>query len=212
MEQMHPACEVRPSDAAAVLRPRANPDGSVTIDASPVVCRVPERATHRTPNLYVVFEGRLTISSLDSGELGTVSYSTNFGYFLIRGDGIVHALGGHYDYAEDPAHPRAHMQLASQVRLHDTARLQFPSISDTPLDEDTMSRVLHRVRTPTAQMDFLSFMLQVAADHLVGDPSQPVAAQLFSALRQSCAPVKGFNVIAPLSACDCQRAAHWYPA
>jgi hypothetical protein len=207
MEDMHNACEIRPSAATAVLRSEANADGTATIRCLPVVCRVPERANHHTANLYVVLEGWIMVR-LGGDGLATVNYSTNFGYFLMKDDRIRHALGGHHDYAVDPAHPRAHMQLASQARLHENARQNFPSIDSMPLDDDVMTRVLHRVRTPTAQMDFLSFMLQIAADHLVGDPT---AEQQFRALCESCVPVKGYNISAPLSPCDCHRAAHWYP-
>jgi hypothetical protein len=213
MEEMHPACEVRPSDPTSVLRPAANADGTVTMHASPVVCRLPERAQHRTPNLYVVFEGSIRIGSAGgSADLVTHEYATNFGYFVFRHDRLLHALGGHYDYdADKPAHPRAHMQLSSQLALRNSAGDHFPSIADTPVDDDLMTRVLHRVRTPTAQMDFLSFMLQIAADHLAGDQSLPAAEPKFRALCQSCAPLKGFNAAVPLSPCGCQRGTHWYP-
>jgi hypothetical protein len=213
MKDMHPACEVRPSEPTTILRPEPHPDGTVTIRATPVVCRVPERATHQNADLYVVFEGWVRIGAPATGpDLTTVAYSTNFGYFLVRHDRITHALGGHYDYAEDPAHPRAHMQLASQLELQTSARDEFPSIATTPLADDVMARVLHRVRTPTAQMDFLSFMLQIAADHLVGDKSQPAAEPRLRALCRTCSPLNGFNLTAPLAPCNCHRAAHWYPS
>src|SRR4051812_45035721 len=79
MKEMHPRFEVRPSEATSVLQPEAHAGGTVTIHASPVVCRVPERATHRAANLYIVFEGRVTIASSGGDDLRTVNYSTNFG-------------------------------------------------------------------------------------------------------------------------------------
>lgn len=207
MEDMHSACQVRPSDPAAVLRCEGQSDGSAKIFCQPVVCRVPERATQHSANLYVVLEGWVQVG-LIANELVTLDYSTNFGYFLIQqGDRIMHALGGHYDYATDAAHPRAHMQLASQAGLHASARELFKSIDEIPLEADLMLHVLHRVRTPTAQMDFLSFMLQIAADHLVGDSA---SEEVFVGLC-ACAPLRGFATSAPLSDCHCQRAAHWYP-
>lgn len=213
MQEMHGACQIRPADASAVILPADDGEGHVVIQCRPVVCSVPERASHANASLFVVFEGRIVIGAdVVSGELATISYATNFAYFVHRSDMVSHVLGGHYDYVVGhSAHPRAHLQLASKAELHDSAIERFPSIRDVPLDNELMPRIFSRARTPTAQMDFLSFMVQICADHLVDEKSPPAVTDAFAAVTSSCSPFKGYNTAEPLGNCDCQRAPHWYP-
>jgi len=75
---------------------------------------------------------------------------------------------------------------------------------------DLMKDVLNRVRPPSAQMDFLSFMLQVCADHLVDEKSSAQVVSMFKVLASSCSPVLGYHA-SMSDVCGCHRAAHWYP-
>jgi hypothetical protein len=146
------------------------------------------------------------------GHLLTDDYQTNFGYFVVADDGATHALGGHYDFSPGQfAHPRAHLQLRSQAGLYSEAQSSFRSITDVPLVHDVMTRVLNRVRPPSAQMDFLSFMLQICADHLVDEESPPLAVTMFNSLAASCSPLLGYHA-STTTGCGCHRAPHWYPA
>lgn len=140
----------------------------------------------------------------------TTSYATNFGYFRAGHSSVTHALGGYYDFTlASIAHPRAHMQLRSQASLWEHAVARFRSVATLTIDSDPMVHVLHRVRTPSAQMDFLSFMVQVAADHLVDDRSGQEAKDAFAELIASCSPLRGYAAGIAHS-CTCHRSAHWY--
>ncbi len=210
MHRMHTDCQVKPNDGNVIQSVGA--DGDLTLQCSPVVCRVPERASHGNATLYVVFTGSITLNPerVDK-QLMTSAYGTNFAYFSVDGDTAAHVMGGHYDFSSaQVAHPRAHLQLRSQVNLYEHAQSQFRSIADVPLAADTMKQVLTRVRPPSAQVDFLSFLLQVCADHLVDEKSAPRVVSMFATLASSCAPVLGYHA-ASTGGCGCHRAPHWYP-
>ncbi len=212
MQSMHAACDVKPTDGAAVIQPVAGTDDGVTIECKPVVCRLPERASHGPASLYVVFTGWIRFQNVTGRDLLTASFATDFAYFVIRDGVAVHALGGHYDFAANhAAHPRAHMQLRSQAQMFSHATARFPSIVTVPIAQDPMRQVLSRVRPPTAQMDFLSFMLQLSADHLVDEKSSERVRTMFEALSASCGPLKGYQHPLPPDVCGCHRASHWYP-
>jgi len=122
-------------------------------------------------------------------------------------------LGGHYDFAADEAaHPYAHIQLRSHADLFAHAQEKFSDIRALKLDHDFMLRVFNRARVPTAQMDFLSFMLQICADHLVDNKSPATVKEKFAQLAAYCAPLLGYNGAAAGEGCDCRRSPHWYPA
>lgn len=208
MQLMHGACQIKPNDVNVISISSNGPDVSVT--CAPVVCLVPERASHDRADLYVVFTGSITFNGIIEGALTTVNYGTNFGYFAVGDSSASHVLGGHYDFSPDePAHPRAHLQLRSQASLYAHAQENFRSISGIGLHGDLMKDILSRVRPPSAQMDFLSFMLQVAADHLVDEKSAARTIATFESLSMSCQPVLGYH--AGIAQCGCHRAPHWYP-
>ena len=214
MQSMHPDCQVRPSDRASVIQHSAGMNHGVSVECRPVACRVPERASHANAPLYIAFTGRITFApeTVDR-TLVTASYSTKFAYFLVRGASAVHALGGHYDFASNTvAHPRAHMQFQSQADMYSIATDLFPSIAKVPLEFNVMERILNRVRPPSAQMDFLSFMLQICADHLVDENSTESIRASFEQLAASCSPLMGYHINLPEGLCRCHRAPHWYPS
>lgn len=213
MQQMHPACQVKPSDAINVIQSASIRSDNVILKCNPVTCLVPDRARHDNARLYIVFTGHLTLASEQvDRHLLTDDYQTNFGYFVVGDGGATHALGGHYDFSPRQfAHPRAHMQLRSQVGLYHEAQSSFRSLTDVPLVHDVMTGVLNRVRPPSAQMDFLSFMLQICADHLVDEKSPPRAVSMFNGLAASCSPLLGYHA-SMTTGCGCHRAPHWYSA
>lgn len=208
MQRMHTACQVKPADPNIIQSVGGGAD--LTLECRPVVCRVPQRANHDTADLYVVFTGSVTFENdqLD-GQLVTKGYGTNFAYFAVD-DVASHVMGGHYDFSETQiAHPRAHLQLRSQVDLYSHAQSQFRSIAGVPLTVDAMERVFTRARPPSAQMDFLSFLLQVCADHLVDEKSPEHVVAIFDGLASSCASLLGYRAAAR-AACECHRSPHWY--
>jgi hypothetical protein len=211
MQLMHGDCQIKPNDGN-VIQFAGRGDDDVTLKCDPVVCRVPERASHGSASLYVVFAGSITFSGeLLDNQLITKLYSTNFAYFDVDASLASHVLGGHYDFSPtEVAHPRAHLQLRSQAYMYTYVQQHYHSIADIPLVSDLMEDVLDRVRPPTAQMDFLSFMLQVTADHLVDEKSSAQVISVFNVLTSSCAPVFGYHVNMA-EGCGCHRAAHWYP-
>jgi len=213
LEEMHQACAVRPQDAASAIQVTSESSGEVLVRCSPVVCYVPDRAKSKGSRaLYIAFDGRLVVDEgPERDQLRTVSYGTNFAYFVVRDNVASHALGGHYDFTPTHvAHPRAHIQLKSMMGLFEAVREQFHAARSLEPRDLIMRDVLHRVRIPTSQMDFLSFMLQIAADHLVYEKSDPTILQKFDDLAGTCAPLLGFNA-PPADPCDCQRVTHWYP-
>jgi hypothetical protein len=212
MQQMHPAFQVNPSDASSAIPSGSLHSDSVVLECNPVTCLVPERASHDIARLYIVFTGSLTLASeLLDGHLLTDDYMTNFGYFAVSENGATHVLGGHYDFSPIQfAHPRAHMQLRSQVELYPAAQSSFHSLTNVPLEHDLMTGILNRVRPPSAQMDFLSFMLQICADHLVDEKSSASVVSMFDGLVASCSPLLGYHA-STNTGCGCHRAPHWYP-
>jgi hypothetical protein len=212
MVLMHPACQVKPDIGAIVLQVDESASGpGVKVDCAPVVCMVPERATSADAELFVVFEGFVVLDLADAGRtLVTKHYSTNFAYFRYENGEAYQALGGHFDFTPNHvAHPRAHMQLSSNIEMFEKAKGQFRLLEEIDAKDPVMAQVLHRVRTPTAQMDVFSFMVQVAADHLVNESSNVDAVQAFESLVASCAPLQGFHQPGDAS-CECQRITHWY--
>lgn len=209
MQLMHSNCQIKPNNVNVISVDSSGAD--VSLSCAPVACRVPERASHGSADLYIVFTGSITFNRAIEHELATINYATNFAYFTVRDASAAHVLGGHYDFSPDQAaHPRAHLQLRSQAELYAHAQSSFQSIAGIPLEADPMKEVLNRARPPTAQMDFLSFMLQVCADHLVDEKSAPRVVSKFEALSLSCSPILGYHA-AITGVCGCHRAAHWYP-
>lgn len=211
MQQMHSDCQVKPSDGN-VIQSIGGEGEDITLECRPVACRVPERANRGSADLFIVFTGWITFTAerVDKS-LVTANYATNFAYFRVGADSASHVLGGHYDFSPaQAAHPRAHLQLRSQADLYAHAQSNFHSIADVPLTTDVMKDVLNRVRPPSAQVDFLSFLLQVCADHLIDQSSPAQVVSIFEALASSCSPVLGYHA-SITDDCGCHRAPHWYP-
>lgn len=212
MSAMHDAVQIRPADEE-VIRLVDAADGIANFECDPVVCCVPERASAPRADLYVVFSGKLALyTDAAVGEAVTARYATNFAYFKLSQTGAIHPFGGHYDCADDDiGHPRAHLQLRSQVQMWANAEASFPSLMGIQIELDPMSHVLNRVRAPSAQMDFLSFMTQVAADHLVDGKSSHSTRGRFLKLTETCVPFLGHEAPAGHGSWVCRRAGHWYP-
>lgn len=212
MSELHGAVQIRPSNAEEVIQSTGNTATEAHFECRPVVCLLPERASSPTANVYVVYRGLLSLETDPThGVATTASYSTDFAYFQTSDEGVTHALGGHYDFGDgDIAHPRAHLQLKSQADMWTDAGHRFPSVEGLQIGTDPMLQILNRVRAPSAQMDFLSFMIQLAADHLVDGKSLHATRTRFRTLTSSCKPFAGYNVHPAHDSGDCHRGCHWY--
>jgi hypothetical protein len=212
MDAMHPACQIRPTDENVIqVAQTPGPPGTVLLECRPVVCNVPERASHSGADMYVALTGTMGLALSDSGSLVTTSFATNFAYFDVTEAAIVHRLGGHYDHAPSHlGHPWAHLQLTSQVGYFEHVVARFPSLSDLPEPVDAMAQVLGHVRAPSAQVDFLSFLLQICADHLLDAKSGATTQEQFRSLIGSCEPLAGMQQPPGNTACPCLRTVHWY--
>lgn len=73
-----------------------------------------------------------------------------------------------------------------------------------------MRHVLGQVRTPSAQVDFLGFLLQIGADHLIDANSADATKASFRSLMGTCAPVRGIGRPNDGGLCDCAHAVHLY--
>jgi len=212
MSSMHTQFQIRPTDEASFIKHQSSGSpGTVTLECAPVVCRVPERASHSNADLYVVFTGRLEVGLAADGSSTTKAFATNFAYFDVGAARVIHRLGGHYDFSADHlGHPTTHMQLRSQVHYFQHVIDQFPSVDGTLEVLDGMSDVLGHVRTPSAQVDFLGFLLQICADHLLDAHSDEATKNSFRSLMGSCAPVSGIGRPNDGGTCDCAHAVHLY--
>jgi hypothetical protein len=213
MTELHSAFQIRPIDPNRVILPMETEAATVGFECTPVVCRIPERAGTSSANVYVVFRGLLRLrSGAGTSDPITDSYSTDFAYFKATSDGIKHVLGGHFDFEKgDITHPRAHLQLSSQADMWQYVSQSFPSQSGVEISRDPMIEILNRVRVPSAQMDFLSFMVQVAADHLVDGKSPHSTRARFRSLTTACTPFVGYEVKSGHDSWECHRGPHWYP-
>ena len=199
--------QVRPEDPINHILADKGQDGAIVLTFKPIVCLVPERAKKTAAKLYVVVKGTLMLVESEEGELRTSSFATKVAYFEVRNGSMYHCFGGHYDF--DPtliAHPIAHLQICSQFEFQDQIREHF-RVEDDLVQEDLPSWLHSRVRVPCAQMDVLSTLLQICADHLVNEKSSEEDKGIFNQLLGTCAPFKGYG--GPTE-CSCHRAVHWY--
>lgn len=211
--QMYSTTEIRPDDATIVFRPEPSSTGEPQVSAGPVVFRVPERASKRDANLYIVVKGWISFAPiLEPPSLTTQRFGTNVGYFRAKPDRLDHVYGVHYDMEEEqPCHPVFHAQISSQASLASVVRENFT----VPSDEcDIAAGLLKNVRTPTAQMDVFSLITQIGADHLVYEGSSAEVRDAFIRLRTACDFFVGaagrLVYLHEDSAAHCYRSTHWY--
>lgn len=77
---------------------------------------------------------------------------------------------------------------------------------------DHVKDVLRTAHLPSGQMDFFTFLVQIAADHLISHDSGKEDRAAFDALRQQTTAFKGVGSLLPkLTQAACTRGIHWYP-
>jgi len=169
--------------------------------------------------MYVAVKGWIRLEENDNHErpLRTTDFGTNVGYFLLRDNRLDHVYGVHYDMDErGHGHPVFHAQLGSMTKLLTEVQRQFRLGA---LVCDRVKPLLRNVRTPTAQMDFLSVVTQLCADHLMSasqsTEKRDQTTSAFSRVRSASDFLLGAaHRLAYLNggtAPECYRSAHWYP-
>ncbi len=214
VEQMYPSSEIRPGDSRDVFSPDGS-SGEPKFNAGPVVFRVPERASSREVNLFIVVSGWIVFARPDTTDprRTTLRFGTQVGYFRAKGDQLTHVYGAHYDMDEElPGHPVFHAQMCSQLSLGSAISQQFHMPFEG--EDDRAAGLLRNVRTPTAQMDVFSVVTQIGADHLVSEASGPEVQAAFKKLRGACDFFVGAGGrLAYMNnppAARCYRSTHWY--
>jgi len=217
LSRMHAATEVKPHDGYAIFKEEPHqPDGVIAFGLAPVVFRLPERANHVHPSLFVVVQGRLCFDrvSYEAGELlRTLGFSTQAGYFRLNNN-LKHVYGAHFDFSRnDLGHPVFHAQMKSFKELARHA-IEFYSLENTEPD-DCIAGILKSVRLPCAQMDMFSLFLQIFADHLLYQGSGEEEKIAFGELLKKSCFLQGagfqFERLGTPQARECYRALHWYP-
>lgn len=215
MQRMAASSDIRPADATGVFRPVDHPSGHPKFDVGPLVFSIPERASGRAANLYIVAKGWIIFAPPreDDDRQTTLEFGTEVGYFRLSGDQLTHVYGAHYDMDEQlTGHPVFHGQMSSQAELANAIETEFHLPFDP--ENDQIAGLLRNVRTPTAQMDIFSVITQISADHLVSEASGDEVKEAFSLLRKSCDFFVGaagrLNYLNCEQAARCYRATHWY--
>ena len=219
MQQINQSSRVRPHAAQEVFSVDEDNQGgaeeTVKVDCGPVVFKLCERA-NQLPDLYVVVAGWIRMEESDDRHvpLRTRNFATRVGYFRFRSQRRVHVYGVHYDMDEGGrGHPVFHAQLRPMTDF--AAEIEQHFRLGAPMDNPVQA-LLRTVRTPTAQMDFLSVLTQLCADHLMDQHSGalPPVAHAFSRVRSADSFLRGAAHQLPYlnrgEATQCYRSTHWY--
>ncbi|HEL4105873.1 TPA: hypothetical protein UM350_000481 [Stenotrophomonas maltophilia] len=190
--------------------------GTIPFKIKPIVFDVPERAKYRNERIFIVAKGRISVCAADTKTIRTKDFSTEVAYFRRQDDAdknvmkLDHVFGAHFDYA--PSH-KGHPIFHAQMNDLDALKSAVAEAHRVPTDDGSnyMSCILRNVRLPTAQMDILSLMLQLAADHLIYEKSQPDQMKALKDLAAQIRMLKSAaDLVQPLTAEQCTRAVHWY--
>lgn len=218
MKQINQSSRVRPSSPDQVIRiaegPELPADNTAEVLCGPVVFNVCERADGK-PHMYVVVAGRIQIegSGESSSPLRTIGFGTRVGYFRLKAELLEHVYGAHYDMeGSRDDHPVFHSQLGAMRECFvDQIRCQFRLDAEV---RDLACGLLRNVRTPTAQMDFMSVITQLFADHLLGGESSSSQLEAFGRATSACHFLLGaahrLESLNSERASNCYRSSHWY--
>jgi hypothetical protein len=214
---------VRPSDPRAVIRVADGVSQDVIgVAVDPVVLSVPERASP-SKRLYVHIMGWFEFSRACWDErkiLETVRVSAEAAYFRSHKKRLTLVHGAHYDHTPSHlGHPVFHMQLrGSLFEYGGFIQQQFGIEGEI---SDGIRETLRNVRSPSAQVDIFSLLLQVGADQLLHQSSGREERRAFNRLRSMAelcgplcrdgAPEQGVPSSRPDTSFRCYRARHWYP-
>lgn len=205
---------VRPTGSEIFKVTTNEDDQEIKLSANPIVFKVSERPGNPVPNLYIVVEGWITFAD-QAGQIAsfqTTDFGTKVAYFRHKNNRFNHIFGVHYDMDKrDYRHPVFHAQLNSFTSYINHVEDLFPQ--ECQLD-DSMGGVLRSVRIPTAQMDVFSVLIQICADHLIGQQPAPATTTAFESMRSAASFFIGagsmINYLSNPPAASCFRSYHWY--
>ena len=217
IKEINQSSEVRPTALLEVFRvdeaDEHGTDDTVKVDCGPLVLYLCERA-NRPPSMYVAVDGwiRMERSAEDGTSLRTVGFGTRVGYFRQKAQRLQHVYGVHYDMDENGGgHPVFHAQLRPMRGFANEIQNQFRFEAQV---DDPVRALLRNVRTPTAQMDFMSVLTQLCADHLLDRDQTDDHSLAFSCVRSACTFLLGAAHRLPYlsdgGASRCYRSSHWY--
>ncbi|MCY4560059.1 MAG: hypothetical protein OXF79_27605 [Chloroflexi bacterium] len=215
VKQICQSSDVRPQMPAQVFTLDTNAaDDYVKLSVGPVVFHVNERPSRPGPNLFIVVTGWMSFEGPNFKTLPfhTRDFGTEVAYFRVKQDRLEHIFAAHYDMDDsDYRHPVFHAQLASHMDSSEHVRSFFSQDREVT---NNMNKVLRTVRIPTAQMDVFSVLIQVCADHLIGQQPAPSTTSAFEDLKTASSFFVGagnrFEYLHTAPAPNCYRASHWY--
>ena len=118
---------------------------------------------------HIVIYGRFSCRTGAEGEIELLSYGTQIGYFMPKKCSepriVIPIDGYHFDMEQitQRAHPVFHVQRNEKVLCEKLGSV------DLTLDGDPPDRALRHIRFPTPQIDLVSALIMVIADHIVCD-------------------------------------------
>lgn len=182
---------IRKLDAAAivqlpttwVLDETKSINDCVVVKPSEPICLtgISQKGNAKSKKISVFLDGYITLRSRNERKVRMSSYGTKLLYCVPHQSVDLSRLkvsgGFHFDFDIDtqPAHPVFHMQHDNSVlcdKIDDLKHVQ----SLEPLEGETRF-----FRIPTAQMDVLSTLIMIIADHFV-DKAQDIQCKEFSKL------------------------------
>ena len=213
--QISQSADVLPRTAGEIFAlDQTAPANVIKFLIAPTVFHISERASRAGPNLFVVVSGWLSFEGPDFRQhpLRTSDFGTQVAYFRTSSNSLDHIFGAHYDMDEsDYRHPVFHAQLHSYAQSADHVRNLFSRNQRT---SDHMRNVFRTARIPTAQMDIFSVLVQISADHLIGQRPAPATTTAFGKLKDTVGFMIGAGHKASYlnspPASTCYRAIHWY--
>jgi len=218
IRRLNSGIQYQPSDGYSLFQldyAKSN-DTTAVFNVGPVVINLPERGDHVAANLFVVADCTLSFdvqAYKADKRLVSSAYATHVGYFRLGSTQLQHVYGVHYDFdVVRPAHPVFHAQFASMVmKLEPHVREHF---NITLESDDRVKHMLQNVRLPSAQLDFFSLVVQLAADHLMWEQSGPTERAAFDDILKLDEGIIGASQACPQlragAAVPCHRALHWY--
>ncbi len=129
----------------------------------------PYKASSSKKKCHILIDGNFTCRIGKDENIELLSYCTRIGYFTLKSieePRFVAAIDGyHFDMEPDTqrAHPVFHAQRHEKVLINKLNEVGLELYEDPP--EST----LHHVHLPTPQIDLVSALIMVIADHIVCD-------------------------------------------
>jgi hypothetical protein len=218
IRRVNSGLQFEPSVGYTLIQPdyENSTDDTASFKVGPVVVNLPERGDHVTANLFVVADCSLSFNAAAyraDKRLVISGYATHVGYFRRGNTHLQHVYGVHYDFdTQRPAHPVFHAQLKSfATEFEPHIREQFNVTLEA---EDRVKDMLQNVRLPSAQLDFFSLIVQLAADHLIWQDSGHEERSAFNDILNLDGGITGASQASVQlcigAAIPCHRATHWY--